>query len=412
MPYHQSLVQSAQKFKEIDLKKFLVIQIHRKERTNNKSNKQIKIKSMMNNQMNNQNTSSILNQAVLGAQEFLTSFAFKDQVLGDLTTAFGDNYNQQSALSLVNQWQTADFSSFPKIEILSSSTINNANGAYSVDTKKIYLAEELLNIGDVSTITSIILEEYGHFVDDQINSVDASGDEGAIFSGLVQGQSFTQGELQELQAENDQAVVTIDGEEIAIEQFHLIGDDGNNWLRAAWLGAFDDYITGRGGDDTIVGGNGHDRLYGDDGEDILNGDSGDDFLVGGNGNDKMYGGDNNDILYGENGNDSLYGENGNDRLMGQGGNDILTGGLGSDTFRLDSRYHGIDTITDFKWREGDKVQINKSTFGVSDLSGFTVQHNNFTSSSTLSFHGQQIATLQNITNSYDFSIQYGDVVLV
>ncbi|MEL7407679.1 MAG: FG-GAP-like repeat-containing protein, partial [Cyanobacteria bacterium J06558_2] len=42
--------------------------------------------------------------------------------------------------------------------------------------------------------------------------------EGAIFSGLVQGESFTDSELQQLQLENDKAVITLDGEEIAIEQ--------------------------------------------------------------------------------------------------------------------------------------------------------------------------------------------------
>ncbi len=253
MPYHQSLVQSAQKFKEIDLKKILVIQIHRKERTNNKSNKQIKIKSMMNNQMNNQNTSSILNQAVLGAQEFLTSFAFKDQVLGDLTIAFGNNYNQQSALSLINQWQASNFSSFPEIEVRESAEINGANGAYSVDTNKIYISQEFLlaNADNINGIADLVLEEYGHFVDAQINPVDAFGDEGAIFSGLVQGQSFSNEQLQLLKVENDKALVTIDGEEIAIEQQTFNEIDLSDNLKGDLTNIYIGDFNGDGRDDFI-----------------------------------------------------------------------------------------------------------------------------------------------------------------
>ena len=47
-----------------------------------------------------------------------------------------------------------------------------------------------------------------------INSSDAAGDEGAVFSGLVRGKSFTEEQLPLLKAENDKATVIIDGEEI------------------------------------------------------------------------------------------------------------------------------------------------------------------------------------------------------
>ena len=179
--------------------------------------------------MTTQTTSTILNNAIsqsepakltASSQELLTQYSFSEQLLADLTTAFGTEYNSEAAQELITQWQTGEFAAFPELEIRSAEEINGANGAYSADTNKIYISEEYLqaNADDVKAVSDLILEEYGHFVDASINTVDAAGDEGAIFSGLVQGESFTESELQQLQLENDQAVITLDGEEIAIEQ--------------------------------------------------------------------------------------------------------------------------------------------------------------------------------------------------
>ena len=170
--------------------------------------------------MTTQTTSAILNNAIAASQTLLTQYALGGELIGDLMTTFGPTYDSDAAADLIEQWQTGDYSDFPDVEILSSASINGANGAYSADTNTIYIAEEYLlaNATNQSAVSDLILEEYGHFVDSQINSVDAAGDEGAIFSGLVQGESFTDSELQQLQLENDKAVVTLDGEEIAIEQ--------------------------------------------------------------------------------------------------------------------------------------------------------------------------------------------------
>ncbi|MGF1488700.1 MAG: hypothetical protein ACFBSE_16570 [Prochloraceae cyanobacterium] len=176
---------------------------------------------MLNYQINNEtNYLAFLNEAIVGVQDLLTTFAFSNQALADFNIAFGSTYNREIALSLINQWQIGDFASFPQFEIRSFPEINGANGAYSVDTNKIYIAEEFLlaNTGNLSAIVDLVLEEYGHFIDAQINSVDAKGNEGAIFSSLVQGETLNQKQIEQFQAENDIAVVNIDGQEIIIEQ--------------------------------------------------------------------------------------------------------------------------------------------------------------------------------------------------
>ncbi|MEM9272051.1 MAG: FG-GAP-like repeat-containing protein [Cyanobacteria bacterium P01_F01_bin.143] len=170
--------------------------------------------------MKTQTTSTILNNAIASSQELLTQFSLSEDLIADLSVAFGSEYDSEAAQELISQWQTRAFGAFPEIEIRSAAEINGANGAYSADTNKIYISEEYLqaNADDVRAVSDLILEEYGHFVDASINSVDSAGDEGAIFSGLVQGESFTESKLQQLQLENDQAIITLDGQEIAIEQ--------------------------------------------------------------------------------------------------------------------------------------------------------------------------------------------------
>ncbi|MEO1558908.1 MAG: FG-GAP-like repeat-containing protein [Cyanobacteria bacterium J06632_19] len=190
--------------------------------------------------MTNQTTSTILDNAIANSQELLKKYALGDETSRDFTTAFGYKYDRYAASDLITQWQTGDFGAFPEIEIRSANEINGANGAYSADTNKIYISEEYLlaNASNIKAVSDLVLEEYGHFVDASINTVDSAGDEGAIFSGLVQGESFTEGELQQLQLENDKAIITLDGEEIAIEQreasvtnlaegFSLKGDETN-----------------------------------------------------------------------------------------------------------------------------------------------------------------------------------------
>jgi Ca2+-binding RTX toxin-like protein len=108
--------------------------------------------------------------------------------------------------------------------------------------------------------------------------------------------------------------------------------------------ALGDRILGGNGQDTFSGGLGNDTLDAGAGNDRLNGDAGNDSLVGGAGNDVFSGCD------------------GNDRLVGGLGKDTFTGGKGRDVFVFDDRDTGTsktkaDYITDFKGREGDRLDL-------------------------------------------------------
>lgn len=214
---------------------------------------------------------------------------------------------------------------------------------------------------------------------------------------------------------------------------YLIGNDYNNELRG---GAGDDDLSGRGGDDLLIGGAGGDILMGGGGHDTVSyinssegvfvtmkggrstggeaqGDlvdrevesfigsqhrdvvigndlenslfmnGGDDTAAGENGDDNLYGDAGHDFLMGDNGNDDLFGGIGNDTLLGGAnhdvlnggdGNDKMTGGTHDDTFKFTYNDLGdIDTITDFRRSEGDKINLSviDANTGVNGNQAFT-----------------------------------------
>ena len=88
----------------------------------------------------------------------------------------------------------------------------------------------------------------------------------------------------------------------------------------------------------------------------------------------LLGSDQGDWLFGSTGNDRLLGGMGDDVLRGGQGNDILSGGAGSDLFVWGSGDEGttaspaIDTITDFRPQEGDRIDLADLLKGVTDNS--------------------------------------------
>ncbi|MDB9329762.1 beta/gamma crystallin-related protein, partial [Nodularia spumigena CS-591/04] len=235
-----------------------------------------------------------------------------------------------------------DFATLPPIEIRSAAEINGANGAFSQDTGKIYLAAEFIsqNANNLKAITNVLLEEYGHYVDSQINTADAPGDEGAIFSRLVQGEILSEQELAVLRAEDDTATVTLDGQVVEIEQ-------------NTFYAGFKDFY-GTNGNDTIYSGNSDYVGYGNShfswSTTMLEKDLYNPKVYGGNGNDiirdsfwrdNLYGGQGNDILTTRRGSDLVYGGEGDDLLYASayidGSTKKIWGGTGSDTFILDAR---------------------------------------------------------------------------
>ncbi|NES07935.1 MAG: hypothetical protein F6K22_37205 [Okeania sp. SIO2F4] len=132
----------------------------------------------------------VINQAVIEGNQYLQEFAANPEFEANMDLAFGENWDKQANISL------------PAIRVISSAEINGANGAFAEATDTVYLSKEFLaqNLENIGEVTDVWLEEFGHYIDSQINIVDTQGDEGAIFSAVVQGKDLSEADLTGLQA--------------------------------------------------------------------------------------------------------------------------------------------------------------------------------------------------------------------
>lgn len=154
----------------------------------------------------------------------------------------------------------------------------------------------------------------------------------------------------------------------------------------------------------------------------INGGGGDDTLtikdLTGTDVEKVFfnGGDGNDILdasqtyvdvtaSGGVGNDSLTGGYGNDYLQGDEGDDTLIGGAGADIFVVGGA--GTDTIVDFNFSEGDKIQISALEFGISSVDYERIDYN--LNDQTLYYGDTALATSSNSLEAYN-PAEYIDLV--
>lgn len=166
--------------------------------------------------MSHQSLSNLLNNGLTLVNQQLSTFTLDPNFNQKLTLAFGNSINPSTYKSL---WSSSDFDvqSVVDIKILTQAELNGAIGAYSRDTNEIYLADSFLtaNANNLDAIALLLLEEYGHFIDAEVNPVETRGDEGRILALYVQGENISPEELQALQTEDDTATLTIDGQTIA-----------------------------------------------------------------------------------------------------------------------------------------------------------------------------------------------------
>jgi len=177
---------------------------------------------------------NVLAQVLPEVQSLLNDFITGSDFNSQINLAFGMSASEQGddVKNIISQWLAGE-NILSAIEIVPSTAINGAFGAYAAENNTIYLSEEFLiqNSHNPEAIENVLLEELGHAFSAQVNPEDAPGDEGAIFRLLVRGQVITPETLAQLQAEDDTVEVTLNNQNIQIEQataginpaFDLIG---------------------------------------------------------------------------------------------------------------------------------------------------------------------------------------------
>ena len=161
-------------------------------------------------------------------------------------------------------------------------------------------------------------------------------------------------------------------------------------------------INGGGGDDTLT----VKDLTGTDVQEVFfNGGDGYDILDASQTyvNVTAYGEYGNDYLTGGYGNDYLDGGYDNDTLKGGGGYDTLKGGAGADVFVVGS--NELDTIADFNFSEGDKIQISSQEWGIYsyDQLGYN------SDDKSLYLGDNQLVTFHDPLSNYDPGLEAYDV---
>ncbi len=211
------------------------------------------------------------------AQQKLTEFAGRSDFAANMEIAFGHQIDRAKLTDLRQRWQQGDFGELPAIEVLQNGELGGARGAYAAVGQTIYLSTSFLDTASTEQIVAVLIEELGHYFDGVLNTNDEIGDEGALFSELVQGHALSDADISILQAEDDHALVTINGQQILVEQATIDGNDNPNTLTGN--ANEDDLIRGFGGNDTLSGLSGNDTLIGGSGSDSLTGGTGNDVFV-------------------------------------------------------------------------------------------------------------------------------------
>jgi Ca2+-binding RTX toxin-like protein len=304
-----------------------------------------------------------LAQALSLAENYLRKFAVGDSFWSDFEVAFGMGFDRTIAEKIRRSLVAGDF--MRPIRVVPDRVLGQASGAFAAATDTVYLRESLVASGDLEHIGEVIIEELGHSIDSQVNKVETPGDEGAIFRLLVKGVKLTAAMLAELRAEDDWVVISINGQQLAVEMAVFPGTPGNDKLGGVDpndnIG--DDTFTPQTGSDTVTGGDGTDTLIIDYSTNDNNGIRYDQydlaagqglFFANGSGQVQYTGIEKfnitgtkvSDDIRGGNSNDTLIGGDGDDKLNGFIGVDIFDGGVGNDTATINLSASTANNLVD------------------------------------------------------------------
>ena len=88
----------------------------------------------------------------------------------------------QQLKRVVDRLAQGDRRDLPPIEVLPSSAMAGALGAYAGKTGSIYLNKQWLNNASTAAVQAVLTEEFGHHLDQVLSEEDTEGDEGEVFA--------------------------------------------------------------------------------------------------------------------------------------------------------------------------------------------------------------------------------------
>ena len=342
----------------------------------------------------------------------LQYWASQSKAEQDLADIFGSSLNWATAFKYIASFRKRDFSCLPNIVRLLPSDMPGLWGGYSRDTRDIYLSSDCPE----ELIPAVLIEEIGHFLDQELCIEETAGEEGALFAATVLGLEYPIDSTEE-----PLAWVSSNGVKILVEAALKIrvgtpkrpsSGSGSGSTRTQTIAG--QKLTGTKGNDvfTVIDSDViiEDTLGGNDSvlsqvsldlnafnfiENLTlvatssatdgTGNSLANVITGNSLANNLDGGAGDDSLYGGTGDDNLLGREGNDLLDGGSGDDFLQGGEGNDTYVVDSTNIDTDTFDQIGEEEGagtDTV-LSSVSYRLADF----VEALTLTGSSTLQGYG-------------------------
>jgi Ca2+-binding RTX toxin-like protein len=143
----------------------------------------------------------------------LSLWAASPTAEADLESIFGRRLNWASAFRHLAAFQRADFSLLPPIRTLPSTDMPGLWGGYSRDTREIFLSAECPE----ESLSAVLIEEIGHFLDQELCLEETPGEEGALFAATVLGLPISNSQREAFSSDNDLLEVSRNGQPLLVE---------------------------------------------------------------------------------------------------------------------------------------------------------------------------------------------------
>lgn len=370
----------------------------------------------------------------------LVGWARRFRAEQDLATLFGPAHDKAAAARHLEAFSRADFSLLPPVTVLPAADMPGLWGGYSRALRRIFLSDAC----PPDALTPVLVEEIGHFLDQELCAEETPGEEGARFAAMVLGFDLAEAD------ENDRpAKIHFMGASHLVEAARRKrgkngkaggkskkgknGKKSSNGLTTKTRGGIE-VASGGGGGGGSVGGSrkqpprddtwtasptqplrgtfgddaftvdradvdirdpgGSDTVYSSVSFDLSKHSVVENLVLTGSGNISGTGNFKANFLVGNDGSNSLNGGSGKDTIFGGGGNDtldggqdaaedILVGGPGNDFYAYRDT---LDQIVEVEGEGSDTILTTINETSLADLGIANVENLTFvgTGSSTLS----------------------------
>ncbi|QJB28667.1 Calx-beta domain-containing protein [Limnospira fusiformis] len=159
--------------------------------------------------------------ALTQVNQQLTEFVASANFQGDLQTAFGAYTDVELGATIIEALTQGDT---PEMIVVSSDLMNGVNGGFDSLTGTVYLSDAIIHS---EKLVDVITEEFGHYIDSQLNEIDCPGDEGELFMRLVNGEVLSEVDLTYLRNKDDRVMILGGLVEVEANQDIVIDNHAN-----------------------------------------------------------------------------------------------------------------------------------------------------------------------------------------